>query len=278
MTNPSFSLIRSTTVALIIGFSALGCATTDAPLPKQTSFEDLHKRILSSYPQAAAWHEVGHITPLALKFAATDPSVEVRVQKDFSAWCENRHGTFYSKKNLESAPSNVEKAFRISLVVLKGTKGLTPAPLACQADGDIHVLRRAASDEQASRIAWLAPTHLAAAQAVIRKMEADRKEADKKREETENGYRDKQYAKANAAKAEMLKNAKRGDTLACTGSVLAQGMSAPLTRAPLECRGLTVYMQELLSSGWTIAHQSQTPDGDFGGVARTLFNLMFVRK
>jgi len=78
--------------------------------------------------------------------------------------------------------------------------------------------------------------------------------------------------------ADPLKDAKPGTVWACEGFTLANGMSAPIDRARLECsNGMTTYLTDMVAGGWAVASSVSTPDGDFGGTARFRHNLVFKK-
>ncbi|MDE2277919.1 MAG: hypothetical protein KGK09_16640 [Burkholderiales bacterium] len=222
-----------------------------------TAFTGL-RAISEQRAKAAHWNIGGWSEMNGVPLLATDtyqPDDAVTGQADFMQWCRVRGGV------ADAATAQAARA------VLAGRQlgDAPPDAVGCTIGGQPYAFAKTYWMHTLAQY-WLDPALLATAPA----MAATRARADAQARQAAAA----QAAEALRQRTAFLEHSPPGTTLACAGYVLAQGLSAPITRIPLDCDGLRSNLPELVGKGWQVMMQTARPDGDFGGVARTRYDLL----
>jgi hypothetical protein len=266
-----------TTLALSILSAALaGCASRPAstqaaaaapvaqapsptipPITAETPFEGL-RQVAEAKAKAAGWAVRGFIEnglPLMIAFTKSS-DYKVLGKQGFQQWCSLKGG------KIDAAAAQAAKA------VIRSKK---------ESEYSWDIVGCAVGTEQFAyasaywlgsvRQAWFDNISTATGQGLI--------VAQKNEDEAKDKAAAAKAVDAEKQRLAFIQKSKPGTTLSCEGYVLAQDMSRPITKAKLTCGDIETRMEELIANGWQVAMQTARRDGDFGGVARTRYDIMF---
>jgi hypothetical protein len=228
-----------------------------SPITAQTKFEDL-RDIAQTKAKAAKWatHDmVEDGLPLLIAFTRTIDGATTG-SSGFQQWCTLQGG------NMDWGSQEAAKA----LIASKNKGGYGYSVAGCSVSGNQFGYAVAWWMNNYRQV-WLDSATMKGAVSVIASQKAQaesdaflRWEATKKTEERRLAF---------------IKASKPGTTLTCSGSELAQRMSAPISKSKLDCGSIDSSMEELISNGWAVTSHIARPDGDYGGIARTRFDFFF---
>jgi len=277
-----------------------GCAhgpwqSSAVPLTAQTPFEQLQKNALASSSGASIPKDPDFIRwfPSSAQDAVAADATRIRLGDEFKNWCQLRNGLHFSLEDRNYVGEPIQSA-RSSNNYLTGQARMdTLDTKTCQVGSEFYLLNIARARNiprpdasstygyEGYRFAWVSPKDLVkSAKARIeddsRQVEAvNKQESDSRARAEKRAAAEIEGRRIQTAQTNLLRDSPKGTALACDASVLAQGMSAPLSRVQMHCGGFRITMSEMIQSGWQQVSMSWVPDGDFGGIARTHYDIMF---
>jgi hypothetical protein len=264
---------------------------------KAMPFEQLQKNILADVRGASVQRQgnASRWLPLTAQDAMTPASTAQTVEAQFQKWCGLKSGQWFTGDGRTNFPEVVQHAMNDSQTLVNegGMEYSSSQTRACFVDEVVYVVESARGTAvprpdtnpgdgfNGYKFAWFSPKELASAK--LARAGAERRLARLKEEQGQRqaaeaatrSEREEKNRREEVARTNLLTKSPKGTAIACQAYVLANGMSAPITRAPMDCSGFRLNMSDLVSNGWTLAVQTGHPDGDFGGTARTRFDMMW---